>query len=85
MARVRVSTTVDEDLLTRARALDPGGTDSSLVEAALTELLRQRRREEIDAHYARAYANGNNTVDEWGDMNAWLDAAAARREPGDAF
>lgn len=83
MARVRVSTTVDAELLSQARAIDPDGTDSALVEAALTELLRQHRRAEIDAQYQRAYADGNHTVDEWGDMNEWLDAAVATRTPDD--
>ena len=34
MARVRISTTVDQDLLARARALAPGSTDASVVELA---------------------------------------------------
>lgn len=76
---------MDADLLTQARALNPDDTDSSMVEAALRMLLKRHRDEMIAAQYARAYANGNDAVDEWGDMNEWLDAAATRREPGDAF
>ncbi|WP_256842914.1 hypothetical protein [Ornithinimicrobium cryptoxanthini] len=38
MARVRVSTTVDGDLLARARELNVGPTDASLLEAALKAL-----------------------------------------------
>ena len=56
MARVRVSTTVDDSLLARARAVHGDGTDASLVEAALEAMLREHRSAEIDEAYARGYA-----------------------------
>jgi len=75
MARVRVSTTVDRDLLARARQLHVGPTDASLLEAALEALLREHREAEIDRQYARGYAEQPiQTHDEWGDVEAFLDA-----------
>lgn len=85
MAHVRLSTTVDGDLLAKAREINPGATDSTLVEAALRLLLREHRRAKIDAAYAKAYADGNDAVDEWGDLNAFLDAAVASRTPADEY
>lgn len=79
MAKVRVSTTVDADLLDRARKAHAGQTDASLVEAALEALLRQHRAAEVDAAYLRAYREKPaNTPDEWGDLTTFLDAAARR-------
>ena len=77
MAKVRVSTTVDADLLARARALSTGTTDASLLEAALTALLREHREAEIDRDYLQAYRDQPvETRDEWGDLTSFLDAAA---------
>ena len=79
MAKVRVSTTVDADLLARARETHAGRTDASLVEAALKALLRQHRSAEIDAAYRRAYRDAPvDEPDEWGDLAAFVDAAARR-------
>lgn len=76
MAKVRVSTTVDGDLLARARKLRVGPTDASLLEAALEALLREHREAEIDRDYARAYREQPIRIhDEWGDVEAFLDAA----------
>ena len=41
MRRVRISTTVDSDLLARARASVPGTNDAALMDRALEELTRQ--------------------------------------------
>lgn len=79
MARVRISTTVDEALLDRVRALPGSTTDASVVEAAFEALLRQHRAAEVDAAYARAYAEEPaDAPDEWGDLDAFLDEAARR-------
>lgn len=78
MARVRLSTTVDPELLRRARELLPG-SDASLVEAALTALLKEHRRAEIDAAYAAGYAaHPLDEPDEWGDLASFGDAVRAR-------
>ena len=76
MAKLRLSTTVDEDLLTRARALCPGCTDASMIESALEALLRSYRKAEIDEAYAAAYAaHPFDEPDEWGDLASWGEAA----------
>ena len=41
MARIRISTTVDADLLTDARRLRSDSTDSKLIDAALAALSRE--------------------------------------------
>ena len=76
MARVRVSTTVDADLLERVRALFPGSTDSSLLESAFAALVREQVAREIDRQYERAYAVPSPSVDAWGDVDGFLDEAA---------
>lgn len=78
MARVRISTTVDPQLLEEARALHPG-SDASIVEAALTALLKQHRRSEVDAAYTAGYAaHPLDEPDEWGDLASFGDAVRAR-------
>jgi len=77
MAKVRVSTTVDEDLLARARRAHGPATDASLLEAALSALLDTRRRAEVDAAYDRAYsALPPHRPDAWGDLASWRESAA---------
>lgn len=77
MARTRISTTVDHDLLEQARAVT-GRTDAELVDEALATLLHRYRRAEIDASYAAAYdAHPIDEPDEWGDLGSFRDAAAA--------
>lgn len=77
MTRVRVSTTVDSDLLEQARRLGVGRTDASMVEAALEALLREHRSARIDGAYAEAFARvPAQTRDDWGHLDDFLDAAA---------
>lgn len=79
MAKQRLSTTVDSDLISRARSLSPEATDASVVERALHALLAAHRRSEIDAAYAEAYeAHPVDEPDEWGDLASFGDAAGAR-------
>lgn len=81
MARQRISTTVDAELLARARALNLSGTDASMIERALSALLAQHRAAMIDRQYAAAYAaQPLNTPDEWGDLASF---GAAVRAGGD--
>ena len=51
MARTRVSTTVDDDLLSAARALSAPSTDAALLDRALAALLAQNRRGVVDRAY----------------------------------
>lgn len=77
MARERVSTTVDGDLLAEARARHAGRNDSSLFDAALAALVRASRAAEIDAAYAAYDEHPLAEPDEWGDLASFRDAAAA--------
>jgi hypothetical protein len=52
MNRIRLSTTVDVELLRRARSMRAGITDAALIDAALAALLARHRAAEIDASYA---------------------------------
>ncbi len=77
MARERVSTTVDGDLLAEARTRQAGLSDSALFDAALAALVRASRTAEIDAAYAAYDDHPLDEVDEWGDLASFRDAAAS--------
>ncbi len=77
MARERVSTTVDGDLLAEARSRQGGLSDSALFDAALAALVRASRSAEIDAAYAAYKSHPLDEPDEWGDLASFRDAAAA--------
>jgi hypothetical protein len=76
MTRVRVSTTVDDELLTRARALFHGRNDAAVVDAALEALLARHRAAELDRNYEAYDASPLDAGDEWGDLASFRDAAA---------
>lgn len=76
MARVRVSTTVDEDLLTHARNLSAGTTDAALLDEALRALLVRHRATEIDEAYKAYDEHPINEADAWGDLASFREAAA---------
>lgn len=76
MPRIRVSTTVDEDLLSRARDLKVGSTDAAVLDAALAALLDRHRAYEIDAAYAAYDTQPLNQPDAWGDLATFREAAA---------
>jgi hypothetical protein len=77
MARVRVSTTVDEALLRSARNARSGIPDSALIDEALAALLARTRTSEIDAAYAVYDQRPLTEADEWGDLAAFRAAAGA--------
>ena len=78
MARTRISTTVDADLLANARRSRDGMSDSELIDDALGALLARHRATEVDAAYAAAYAaHPIDEADEWGDLDSFRSAAAA--------
>jgi hypothetical protein len=77
MARVRVSTTVDETLLASARRVRSGLPDSALIDEALAALLARSRAAEIDAAYAAYDTVPLDTSDEWGDLASFRARAGA--------
>jgi hypothetical protein len=77
MARVRVSTTVDEHLLASARRARSELADSALLDEALAALLSRHRTVEIDAAYAAYDEHPLDEPDEWGDLDSFRHAAGA--------
>jgi hypothetical protein len=77
MARTRISTTVDAELLARARRSRLGVADSVLIDEALSALLARQRAAEIDAAYAAYDAQPLDAIDEWGDLASFRAAAGA--------
>ena len=77
MARVRVSTTVDEDLLASARRARAGVSDAVLVDEALAALVARHRAAEVDAAYSAYDEHPLDEADEWGDLASFREAAAA--------
>ena len=76
MPRVRVSTTVDEKLLARARRLRSRLTDAALLDEALEALLGRYRAAEIDRAYAAYDEHPIDEPDEWGDLASFHEAVA---------
>ncbi len=64
MARTRISTTVDTDLIDAARRACMGVPDSALVDEALSALLSRHRDAEIDASYAAYDAHPLDEADD---------------------
>ena len=77
MARTRLSTTVDAELLASARRARSGATDAALIDAALEALLARHRAAEVDASYAAYDEHPLDEPDEWGDLASFRRAAAA--------
>jgi hypothetical protein len=77
MARVRISTTVDEGLLTEARRRRSQLADSALIDEALAALLARNRAREIDAAYAGYDRVPLDAKDEWGDLASFRTAAGS--------
>jgi hypothetical protein len=77
MARVRVSTTVDERLLAEARRVRSELADSALLDEALAALLTRSRAVEIDAAYAAYDRIPLDARDRWGDLGSFRRAAGA--------
>lgn len=77
MARIRVSTTVDESLLDSARRLRSDLNDAALLDEALGALVARHRAAEIDAGYALYDDYPLDESDEWGDLASFREAAAS--------
>jgi hypothetical protein len=77
MARVRISTTVDERLLATARRTRSELRDSALMDEALAALLARNRAVEVDAAYVEYDRVPLDAEDEWGDLASFRNAAGA--------
>jgi hypothetical protein len=77
MNRIRVSTTVDAELLADARRARAGVSDAALIDEALSALLSRHRSAEIDAGYGVYDEHPAEEPDEWGDLASWRRAAGA--------
>jgi hypothetical protein len=77
MTRVRVSTTVDKDLLDEARGALAGQPDAVLIDEALRSLLLRHRAAQVDAEYAAYDDHPLEEADAWGDLASFRAAAAA--------
>lgn len=76
MSRIRLSTTVDSDLLDSARELRQGGTDAALVDEALRAFLAEHRSTQVDASYSAYDQQPVDEPDAWGDLASWRRTAA---------
>ena len=74
MSRVRVSTTVDGDLLDAARRLRSTANDAMLLDGAL---VARNRASEIDAAYLAYDEFPIEESDEWGSLAAFRAGVAA--------
>lgn len=77
MARIRVSTTVDESLIEHARRLRSDLNDAALLDEALGALVARHRAVEIDAGYSAYDDHPLDESDEWGDLASFREAAAS--------
>jgi hypothetical protein len=77
MNRIRLSTTVDPELLASARSMRSGITDAALIDEALAALLARYRSAELDASYAAYDEHPADEPDKWGDLASWRRAAGA--------
>jgi len=76
MSRVRVSTTVDGELLAVARGVREWGNDASLLDAALCALVAEHRGAAIDDAYRAYDEHPFSEPDAWGDLESFGEAAA---------
>ncbi|MGI8632514.1 MAG: type II toxin-antitoxin system VapB family antitoxin [Solirubrobacterales bacterium] len=76
MARTRISTTVDADLLEGARRVSQRN-DAALIDSALAALLDRYRGAELDASYAAYDQQPLDQPDDWGDLASFREAAGA--------
>ena len=76
MTRTRVSTTVDQELLQKARKACKAKTDSALIDEALRALLARHRSAEVDGRYKAYDEHPLEEPDEWGDLASFREAAA---------
>ncbi|MFN8038708.1 MAG: type II toxin-antitoxin system VapB family antitoxin [Acidimicrobiales bacterium] len=72
-----MSTTLDEDLLAEARRVAAAPSDAALLDQALTALVAEHRRAEVDEAYRAYDEHPIDEPDEWGDLASFRAAAPA--------
>ena len=77
MSRIRISTTVSDDLLSQARTALPDLNVASLMDRALAALCAEHRAAEIDRSYQVFDNVPLDTEDEWGNLAEFLEAAGS--------
>jgi hypothetical protein len=77
IARVRISTTVDEQLLATARRTRSELADAALIDEALGALVARHRAGEFDAAYSAYDRMPLDAEDEWGSLASFRKAAGA--------
>lgn len=77
MPRKRISTTVDEGLLTDARQALGGLNDARLFDEALRALIGRQRAARHDEAYAAYDDHPLDEPDEWGDLASFRAAAGS--------
>ncbi len=77
MNRIRLSTTVDANLLGSARQVRSGLTDAALIDEALAALLARHRSAQVDESYTAYDRLRPEEPDAWGDLASWRRAAGA--------
>jgi hypothetical protein len=77
MTRIRLSTTVDGDLLATARQLCPRPTDAALLDEALAAVIARHQLAVIDSAYEAYVAHPIDEPDEWGDLSSFRNTAAS--------
>jgi len=77
MSRVRLSTTVDEQLLEDARRVLEGKPDSVVIDGALAALIARHRSAQVDVAYMAYDEHPLAEPDEWGDLATFREAAGA--------
>jgi hypothetical protein len=74
MARTRITTTVDADLIAAVRAR-LGLPDSALIDEAVAALPARHRTAEIDEAHTAYDSHPLDEPDEWGDLASFRAAA----------
>ena len=80
MGRRRVSTTVDNDLLDRARRLEEWPNDAAMMDAALDALVGRYREAVIDTAYEAYDRLPLDEPDEWADLASFHQANLLHRQ-----
>ncbi|MXZ97425.1 MAG: DUF2191 domain-containing protein [Acidimicrobiaceae bacterium] len=82
MSRIRISTTVDEGLLERAKRSGAWNSVAAMVDAALEALVAAHREAQIDSAYEAYNERPIDEPDAWGSLADFHEANRRHREGG---